>query len=1249
MAEKNSKNSQQSPKPTKKPRKTKSTVPAEPTNRDRGLTIVGIGASAGGLRALGSFFDQTPPDTGMAFVVVTHLHPEHESHLAELMQKHTQMPTMQVNGRIQVEPNHVYVIPPNRSIVMTDTHLDTHEFEEPHGQRTPIDHFFRSMAASGHPDPIAVVLSGGGTDGSVGVKDVKEAGGIIMVQDPEDAEYDSMPQAALTTGLADVVLPANQLASKLVEYIRHRPILPHDPGQLSEAETETLQRILAQVHARTGHDFSQYKRSTILRRVERRMQLNGFTTLEAYLAFLRGNATEAQAMFNDILIGVTNFFRDRESWEALQKKVIPEFFKVKGEEEGIRVWSIGCATGEEAYGLAILLFEEADKHDFHPHIQVFASDLDERSIARARDGLYPAAIEADVSTERLEKFFTREGEYYQVKRELRDAVLFTNHNVMRDPPFSRQDLIACRNVLIYLQRNVQDRVFDIFNYSLRPDGYLFLGTSESAEHLPDLFTVIDKTHRIYRAKAWIGERPHIPSMPLSVSSHKRQHEPVRKQLMRFMDEPFIVEEQHHRALESYGPPSVIVNEQNLIQHVSETAGRYLHVAKGPISGDLLILIRPELQVELRTALFHAFEKRKATASHPVIVQFNGHKRRVVVAVRPRPEEPGIESGAERQALVFFIEDEVEDPDETPEAAIIPRTEGERDKLMSQLQGEVARLRESLQVTTEEYESSNEEMKAANEELQSINEEYRSATEELETSKEELQSVNEELQTVNAEMRNKLDEVSQAHRELENLMGATDIATLYLDRELRIQRFTAGVQELFNILTVDRGRRISDLTHKMGYDQFVEDAEQVLRKLIPVEHELMRADGRWFLMRLRPYRTMEDHIDGVVITFIDVSDLKETERELVRAKELLEERVQERTRELDEANAKLTKTRDMFYALFNANPIPASLTRLEDDVIVDVNQEFLNYFGLKREDVIGRNGARLSIDFGENGFTRTDLIEQVKKDGKIKNYESEIRLASGEIRNILGSIQYIQLAEQEALISTFTDITDRVQAEREIRSLASDLTIAEQQERQRISQILHDDLQQRIFAVKVQLSTLSAALQRQDGPSASVDIGQLQDLLDQSIEITRNLSIDLSPAILQGDSLIEALLWLANQLREQYELNVTIEANGVPTKFEDTLRILLFQAVREVLFNVVKHAGIATAVISFAEEDGWIHLVVVDEGDGFDVSQIGNKKHVPSGLTNLEHRLSLMGCQFRIQSAPGQGTRVMIDIPNRQVR
>ena len=1250
----NSKKAQPAPRPTKKTQKIEAKAPVEPKNRDRGLTIVGIGASAGGLAALTSFFDALPVDTGMAFVVVTHLHPEHESHMAELLQSHTRMPAMQVTKRTQVEANHVYVIPPNRSILMTDTHLDTKEFEQPHGQRTPIDQFFRSMAASGHSDPVAIILSGGGTDGSVGIKDVKEVGGLIMVQQPEDAEYDSMPRAALSTGLVDVMLPAAQLAQKLVDYIQHHPMLPHDPGQLSEAEAETLQRILAQVQTRTGHDFAQYKRSTILRRVERRMQLSSFGNLEAYLAYLRGNPDEVQAVFNDILIGVTNFFRDRESWEALRQQVIPEIIHQNrnnrnSDGEGVRIWSIGCATGEEAYGLAILCFEEAERQSVRPHIQIFASDLDERSIAHARDGRYPAAIEADVSLERLERFFTREGDYYRVKREIRDVVLFTNHNVLRNPPFSRQHLIACRNVLIYLQRSVQDRIFDIFHYSLNPGGYLFLGTSESAEHMPDLFSVLDKAHRLYQAKPWMGERPPVPAMPLSVSRGSRTAENYtlsHPQQGRFQEAPVILAQQHERALESYGPPSIMVNERYVILHVSENAGRYLHQPKGPITGDLLTLVRPELQWELRAALFHAFENGKATASRPVHVQFNGHRRRVVVSVRPQPDDFRLNRLAEKQALVFFIEDEVDTPDETKQVmdAGAPRTQGEQVEMMARLQSENQRLREQLRITGEEYESSSEEMKAANEELQSINEEYRSATEELETSKEELQSLNEELQTINSEIKNKVDEVSRAHQELENIMGSTEIATLYLDRRLHIQRFTAGVGELFSIRNADRGRHISDLTHRLGYSEFVEDAERVLRNLILVEREVQTPDGNWFVIRLHPYRTREDRIDGVVTSFIDINELKRAEQELHRANDTLEDRVFERTQELDDANQQLSQARDLFYALFNANPVPAALTRMEDAVFINVNDEFLNYFGLERDEVIGHSEEEVGLGLGPAAQTRQEFKTRIKEGGRIGAYETEITRPSGEVRSILESVQYIEIDHTDALIIAFIDITDRVRAEQQIRALASELTAAEQAERHRIAQILHDDLQQRMFAIQMHLSFLKDAYEKNNLQAFAVDFPQLEGWLAEAIQVTRTLSVDLSPPILHGEGLVEAIVWLNSQMEDQYGLKVDLQSSGIPAELDEKVRVLVFYALREILFNIVKHAGVSEAAIRFDHYDSRLMVIVKDQGVGFDSEAVMNNPRSAHGLLIVRHRLNLLGCSMEVNSEPGNGTEVIIEVP-----
>ncbi len=1246
MTSTSKKQSTQSPASQRKTRKNnKVNLRLSETNE---LAVVGIGASAGGLKALQAFFESLPDNTGMAFVVITHLHPEHESHLAEILQNSARMPVTQVSGLISLEGNHVYVIPPNHRLVMADSQLDITEFNEPRGQRAPIDYFFRSLARA-HPNAVGIILSGGGTDGSVGVKAIKEVGGLLMVQHPDEAEYDSMPRAAIATGLADVVLPVKELAQKLVQYTRFRPPLPLDADELSEKQLEMMRRIIGHVHARTGHDFGQYKRSTLLRRIQRRMQIYGLSTLEAYLDYLRQNSTEATALFNDVLIGVTSFFRDRESWEKLATQVVPQILKGKESDDMVRTWTIGCSTGEEAYGLAILLFEATDKLEIRPQLQVFASDLDENAIRQAREGLYPTAIEADVSVERLERFFTREGNYYRVQRQLRDAVLFTHHSVLRDAPFSRLDMITCRNLLIYLEREIQDVVFDIFHYALNPGGYLFLGNSESAESAHELFQTMDKVHHIYRTKPWSHQHPHVPSLPLSVAgpSPYRQlyNQPHIPRMHSTVEIPRLSDD-HQKALEASAPPSILINEKYAVLHVSETAGRYLIQPKGPITTDLLKLIRPELQLELRTALFRVFERDQAILTQPIPVQFNGHPHRVIVSVKPYSGEIGDGRKLEKQVLLFFLEDEQNEP--TVQVAQ-EQDETHKNALVMQLENEVRRVREQLQASIEEYESSSEELKASNEELQSINEEYRSATEELETSKEELQSVNEELQTVNNELKTKLDEISRSHSDLENLMGATEIAMLFLDRDLRIRHYTPGMQQLFNIMPNDRGRPIKHFTHTLEYSQFLEDAGEVLRTLVTIEREVRGEEGGWFLLRMRPYRTTEDRIDGVIFTFVEITRLKQVEAQLVELNATLEERVQERTSELDEANQRIRETRDLFYGLFNANPIPTALTRVEDDLCLNVNTEFLNYFNLQHDEIIGHSIQELGLGLGQGQEMRSreELIGYVKKEGRIGSYETEIKRPSGETRSVLASVQYIYIDNADALITAFIDITDRVRAEQQIRALASELTSTEQVERHRLAQILHDDLQQRIFAIQMQLSFLKDAYEKNDLQAFKIDFPQLEEWLAESIKVTRQLSVDLSPPILHGEGLVEATIWLASQMQEQYSLKVNINSNGQHPELGENLRVLLFYAVRELLFNVVKHSETKEANVTIKNHENNLTVIVSDGGKGFNSQETMQNPRAAHGLLSLRHRLNLLGCVMEVKSKPGNGTQVIIEVPQEQ--
>jgi two-component system CheB/CheR fusion protein len=841
--------------------------------------VVAIGASAGGLVAMQRFFEAMPADTGAAFVVVVHLDPERPSELAPILRARTSMPVVQVDERAVLESDHVYVISPDRQLQVINHDITAVRFEEPRGKRLPIDLFFKSVAER-VGDGFAVILSGAGSDGTLGVRAVKESGGIILVQDPDEAEYPSMPRSAISTGIADIVLPVRDLALRLSDLIRLKETSATRPSKIDE---ELLRRVLAHLRVRTGHDFSKYKRSTVLRRIARRMQVTRSDDLQAYYDYMRDNADEAQALLSDLLISVTTFFRDSDTFETLRKTVLPQLFD-RDPTDAIRVWVSGCATGEEAYTLAMLLLEEAGKHELRPPIQVFGSDLDGKALVVAREGRYPAAIEADVSEERLRRFFTREADAYRVRQELRDIVLFALHDLLKDPPFSRVDLISCRNVLIYLDRELQEQVCNTFHYALNPGGFLLLGASETADNPPGLFRPVDRAARLYQSTTHPGDKPR--SLPRLLGPVRLREQVV--QVGRGLSPSAALTDaaQHRMAIEKVAPPSILVDETHRVVHLSDHAGRYLLPSGGPLSGDIVDLVRPELRFELRSALHRLFEQGTSTLTLPISVRFNGSAHRVLMQVKTVEDAA---SAGTRTAIVMFIEGE--EVDEGHAVSDSPATNETVRRLTQELELTQARLR----AVREESEIANEELRAANEELQSINEEYRSTSEELETSKEELQSINEELQTVNTELKLKLEAISRAHSDLQNLMAATDIGTLFLDSSLRIKRFTERVTELFSITPMDEGRPITDFAHQLDYDGLIQDARTVLADLAPLRREVHSRTGQWFDLRIRPYRTVDNKIDGVVITFVDITDrlqveqaLRDSERNLRQQKMLFDQ-------------------------------------------------------------------------------------------------------------------------------------------------------------------------------------------------------------------------------------------------------------------------------------------------------------------------------------------------------------------------
>ena len=831
-------------------------------------TVVGIGASAGGLAALRTLLSHLPEDTGLSFVVVVHLAPDQLSHLADLLQLHASMPVRQVTETTRLLANQVYVIPPGSNLSAVDTHLRLSDLEEVRSQRSPIDHFFRTLAATHDGHAIGVVLTGTGSDGTAGLAAIKAGGGLTIVQDPEEAQYDGMPRNALAMGVVDLRLSLADMASHLTQLAQ----LAHNTPELFvrddttlPAETErALQQVLGLVKARTGHDVTGYKESTILRRIRRRMQLHQLELVDAYVELLRNDQDEVERLFNDMLISVTSFFRDAEVFAGLEDQIVPELFKGKAATDVVRVWSIGCATGEEAYSIAILLLEHAAAQHDPPQLQLFASDLHQLSLLRAREGVYPSSIEADVSPERLARFFISDNGGYRIRQEVRDMVVFAPHGLLTDPPFSHLDLISCRNLLIYLQREVQQQAISTFHYALDPGGFLVLGTSESLDR-SDLFTTVDKHHCFFRRRAVATREQPVPVFLPPTSRVTRRTELPRARTTQNAGYGSL----HAELAERYAPPSILVDAEHRIVHYSTHAGRYLSQPGGEPTTDVFRLIRDELRLELHTALHAAQVEQRTIVGRPQRTTIEGESMMVAIRVTPT-----VERELENFVLVFF--DEFQDAPGSPaglDADLVdPST-------VEQLAAELDLTRSRLQRTIQHDETSREEMKAANEELQSTNEELRSTMEELETSKEELQSTNEELATLNQENRHRVEELAMLSNDLQNLLTATDIATLFLDRQLRIVRFTPPVTALFNVSSSDRGRPLMDFTHRLVHDDLLQDARRVLERLIPVEVEIQSTDGRWLLTRILPYRSSEDRIEGVVVTFVDITRRLEAELSL----------------------------------------------------------------------------------------------------------------------------------------------------------------------------------------------------------------------------------------------------------------------------------------------------------------------------------------------------------------------------------
>ena len=820
--------------------------------------VVGIGASAGGLKALQQFMEAVPADSGMVFVVILHLDPGRESRMGELLQDRAAIPVTQVDGSTIVEPDHIYIIPPGMDLAMRRTTLDLRERGE-RAEHAPVDLFFRTLSSAYGSNAAGVVLSGTGSDGTAGIRHIREAGGITIAQSPDEAEFDGMPSSAIATGLIDLVLPAARIPAELLRLRAHAS----DIGSRDEDSPATeaaLAPIFDTLRKRTGHDFSLYKRSTLLRRLDRRLRFNEVTTLEGYHPLLQGSTAECQALLRDLLISVTSYFRDPDAFDALSAR-LPAIFERKGAADSVRAWVVGCATGEEAYSIAMILTEHADTLEDPPELQVFATDIDEKGYAWARAGLYEAAAVTDVSAGRLKRFFTKEGGGYRIKQSLREMVLFAGHNALHDPPFSRIDLISCRNLFIYLQPAAQLRLLETFHFASNPGGILFLGTSETVGDAGLFVKAGTDAQRVFLRASW----PHRV-IPRAVSSdpwpNPADRDPDGPEARSDrVDGPFSYGALHLRMLEEYTSPSVIVNERLDVVHMSAGAGRFLRLRDGEPTRSVLGLAGREMHSALRTALYQAFEGSTSTTRR-VSTGVDGHRRRIIVRVEPSAEQ----GSAERRFALVFFEDENEDA-ERGTLRIVRETDG-RPAAEIELEAELSETRQLLEAACVAHDRTVAELQAANEEFRSVNEEQKAATEELETSREEIQSINEELTTINQEHQSTIEELKRTNADLQNLIESTEIGSIFLDREMRIRRFTPTACAVFNFVPEDRGRPISHITHRLNYEELVQDVATVLDSLDRTEREVESDTGESYIVRINPYRSLDGVSEGAVLTLLD---------------------------------------------------------------------------------------------------------------------------------------------------------------------------------------------------------------------------------------------------------------------------------------------------------------------------------------------------------------------------------------------
>ena len=926
--------------------------------------IIGLGASAGGLEALQSFFSAVSENSHMAYIVLVHLPPKHPSMMAELLQRNSRIPVLMALDAQAIEPNRAYVIPPDKEPTVFKGKFQLMDLVKKRAP-LPIDSFLISLALDQGSSAAAIILSGTGTDGTLGVKEIKSRTGLVLVQSLESAGYDGMPKSALGTGLADMVLAPAEMPQKLYQYYRwlgtsFRPERVPAELAVTDDHLKWMNKILSIIRTQLGHDFSAYKTNTLLRRIYHRMGLNQIESHETYARYLYETPQEVQVLFRELLIGVTNFFRDPESFEVLKNRILPNIFEQMPNGSTFRAWIPGCSTGEEAYSLAIILRECLERSPAQISLQLFGTDIDKYAIEKAREGLFPASISAEVSKERLNRFFVQEGDFFRIKKEIRDFVVFSVQDVLIDPPFSHLNLLCCRNLMIYLITKAQKRLLPLFHYTLSSNGILMLGSSETIGGFTELFDVLDKKWKIYKRREVPATMRQIVDFP-SGRAIEKQADSISPGLPAYR-KTNVAQLTQKVVLDHFSPTAILVDARGQILHIQGRTGKYLEASSGPASLNILDLAREGLRIALSSALRAAKSSMKNITRKRIAVKINGNVQTINLHVCPQ----NLPDDLAGSFLVVFEDIEIEKITSGSKANIPKNSESS--SLIAELEKELRISQESHQTVIEELESSNEELKSANEELQSSNEELQSTNEELESSREELQSLNEELQTVNAELHNKLEDLSAAHDDMHNLLNSTQIATIFVDNAQRVRRFTSEAATIVNLIQSDIGRPLQHMTTNLSYAGIVNDLTEVLETLSPREREVKTTQGKWFNMRIIPYRTISNRIDGAIITFVNIDDQK-------KAQKMIEE-----------------STWQLARSIFDMNPKPMMVLD-KDAKMVMANTAFSKIMKISQEDIKTKSIFSLQESMPDQMKLKFMLENAFlnKKDFKIDDFELKTRL------------------------------------------------------------------------------------------------------------------------------------------------------------------------------------------------------------------------------------------------------------------